>query len=158
MQRDETIDQALRRLIVVEGVDPVDAANDVVETGTRARLAEAVFPLILSRARSVERTNTRHLERTVFDGPAPDLAADATDRLTRGEAVALLNVERFPGVDGFVTWGVASAADHIARAEWQRGHAMASVRDAEHHEKAAALIDEHGASCLDEIENWADKL
>ena len=56
-------------------------------------------------------------------------------------------------VDGeMVTWGRATAAQHLARANYQRLEAQGKIDDASRHEFIATLIEKRGVTCLDDID------
>ena len=164
---DESILDALRRLIKEDGMD-VDAASDkVLGFVSRAKLAEFVRPVVLAEARRVARQVARSIEDAAFSHPPTNGRTSPADlssgggepRLSTGEARQALVATRFVLPDGqWVTWGQATAEDHRARAGWLRGLASTITTGAQRHEHAADLIDSHDATCLDDIDAWADLL
>jgi hypothetical protein len=148
----ETLEQTLRRLVIEECLSPEVAAQKALDSVSKAKLAEFVRPLVLLRAKGMERKLVRRVEETAFGDAGGDQPA-----MTRAEARRRLVAEQFPLPDGrWVPWGQATPDNHRARAGWMRKHAAAVVADAERHEQAAALIEQSGTSCLDDIPGWGD--
>lgn len=149
----ETIYQAVRRLVNREALSPPVAAQRALEGMTKAQLIEFVLPEVERLARSMDRGRVRGIERQAL-----------TERPLRAtpsnpEAVAALVAECFLVPDvGMVSWGDATASDHLARAEWQRRGAVDLVADAERHEAAAALIRKQRVRCLNDLDGWTDML
>lgn len=164
---DETINQALRRFIVDNHLDVDVAVDKTLAAVSRAKLAAFVRPIVMTEARRVARHVTRRIEDAAFSHP-PTVHATTPrsvpsgggeSRITTAEARQLLVAAQFVTPDGrWVTWGTATAEDHLARAEWQRGHAQACVTDADRHEYAAHLIAANNVTCLDEIDGWEPML
>lgn len=146
----ETIYQTVRRLVNREALSPRVAARRALENMTKAQLIEFVLPEIERLARSMDRNRVRSLEgRALTDSP---LRATPSNP----EAVAALVSECFLVPDrGMVSWGDATVADHLARAEWQRHSAQDLVADAERHEAAATLIRKRKVRCLSQIPGWS---
>lgn len=139
---DETIYQRVGALLH-EGHAPEDAALLALQGMSKAELMAFVLPEVERLARTIERSRVRRVERRAF--------SRNTGIESRPDAVKALLAESFI-VDGeIVGWGQATAEQHLARAQWQRGCAAEIVADAERHERAAALITAAGVTCLDEL-------
>lgn len=151
----ESIYQALRRLVVVERMEPSDAAWQALQGRTKAQLIDFVLPEVERLARNIARGEVRRIERRTM----PTRTMPTRKGNTRPDSIEQLIGEKFmlPGGE-FVAWGTATAEQHEARAEWQRGSAVQLVADARRHEVAATLIREAGVACLSEIADWPDHL
>lgn len=148
-QKSETLDQMLRRLVVDDGLSPEIAADKAMHSVPKTQLIDYMRPIIITQAKKHARREVREIENRAL-APAvvserPTTAEARTALVSRGFAV--------PG-KGLVDWADATTEDHLARAQWQRNSAAASITDAERHEAAAALIEQHGATCLGEIDGW----
>jgi len=62
----ETIDEALHRLVVVEGLDPAVAADKALHTVARAKLIDFVRPLVERKAWDMQRSEARRAEHQAF--------------------------------------------------------------------------------------------
>lgn len=134
-----TIYQAVRSLVMA-GQSPESAAASALDGMTKEQLIQFVLPEVERLARSFERGRVRRVERAAFAGP------------TRPDAVGRLVAESFMLPDGrLVSWGSATADDHIARAAWQRSNAADVIADAQRHELAAKLISDAGVLCLNDL-------
>lgn len=139
----ETVYSFIHRCID-EGNDSDAAAARLLRTITKAELGKFITPLLLNEGHRYERTLTRRIEAEVDARLAAGEDPISVRRKLVGESFPL------PGV-GLVKWVEATPEQHLARAAWQRTHAAASIADAERHEAAAALIEEHGVTCLADL-------
>ena len=131
------------------------AQSDTVDEATRSYLSsltaeemrDELYPGVHSRMRDIMRAITRRVEDRVFGGSDASLLSESVGDIKNG-----LEGEWFSLCDGtIVLWNEATAAQHRARAEWQRGQAHACTIDAERHEEAARLIEDAGVTCLAEV-------
>ena len=109
-------------------------------------LRSQLYPHVRNSMRLIDRGQTRRIEEKL-------LGAQSAGR----ESVVLSDLAEFIGKrfalpDGSLVETLkATVAQHAARAEWQRNMAAGSLRDAERHELAIAMIEEAGVTCLGEI-------
>ena len=139
----------LRVLVAEEvgaGRDARDAAVHAVSRVPEEELRERMVPIAEGMARDVIRRMSRAVEDDAFSVAGEH--GDIGKAISRSE---LLDAS-FALPDGrWVTWADATAADHRARAEWQREHASSCLVDADRHLEAAATIEAHGVECLSQI-------
>lgn len=144
-----TIYETLRKL-VDEGLGPDQAADRALAGATKEALARVLRPLVVMEARRLCRGDTRNLEDEVDTRIAAGEDPLSVRRKLSGSEFAL--------PDGrYVPWLDATAADHLARAGWQRRVGQACITDAERHEVAAADIEAAGVTCLRDLETAADE-
>lgn len=136
--------------LIATGVEPDEAAEQVAADADRELIADMALPSLRALARKVARDTARAhevLARQGMDDHGLDAASAARKHLVD---------QKFALPDGtWVEWAFATHNQHIERAGWMRQHADASVKDAELHEKAAALIKKHRAKCLAETPSYA---
>lgn len=136
--------------LIATGMDPDDAAQQVADEADRGLIADMALPSLRILARKVARETARAHEVLARQG-MDDLGLDAASAARKH-----LVDQKFALPDGtWVDWAYATHNQHIERARWMRQHAEASIKDAELHEKAAALIKKHRAKCLADTPSYA---
>lgn len=147
--------------MVAEGMDEATIVAELIDGMDRAELEDLARPLIFDRVRRSMRDRVRRIEHVVFGPIKPaNVRAGKSGRIrpaadgaaTRPAQMAALLRETFVVDESGrrVTWGEATGADHLARAEYLRRNATASLRTAARHEEAARIIAEDGVTCLAE--------
>lgn len=139
-----TIHETLRKL-VNEGMTPDQAADAALNRARKIDLVAYVRPLVVMKARQLQRGNTRTIEHEV-----DARIADGEDPLSVRRK---LSQSHFSLPDStYVEWLGATAEQHLARAGWLRLQADTTVATAERHEAAAAAIRAAGVTCLRDLE------
>lgn len=141
--------RALLASLYDEGFAEDDAIDRVLVDADEATMARFVRVAMRDVYRNLDRTRTRHAEDGVRTSAVGQTLGDAVS----GPAARAALMERsFSLPDGrFVEWLSATADDHRMRARWQRANATGARLDAELHEAAAAVIVEHGVTCLADL-------
>lgn len=152
----EVVPNSLRAMLherIEAGSTPEEAAEEVMASAEREAIAELALPNLIVMARRIQRDVARRAEvltRADMDELGIDAASAARKHLVD---------QKFALPDGtWVEWAYATHNQHIERATWMRQHAEASIKDAELHEQAAALIHKHKAKCLAETPSYSKEL
>ena len=146
-----TVDVELADFVEVDGIE--DATWAYLNALSIEELRAKLFPYVRNSMRILKRNRCRAIERLVFTGDDGDGTAEERHAVDLLAERRKLVDESFALPDGRrVRWLDATAADHRARAEWQRSKAKGHIDDAERHEVAASVIEEFNVSCLAEIQ------
>lgn len=139
------------RALITAGVHAEDATEQVLREMPKKPLAEYARPFVLSDAQNMERRVVRRAEDRAF-----------RDGSGSGEARLKLPQVEFKTWDvtkrtwSRVTWAKATREQHEARIVWLRTCIDDIEVDLGRHERAAKLLAERGADCLEEIPGWQD--
>ena len=147
--------------------DPADTAAAVMSAiGLAKRHRDLFFPLLRDECRRLARSAARIAERGTIDldhrrGDTHHLAVEvdeeagsghpASDTQRYSARASFLAVTFYTGT-AYVTWGDATAADHLGRITFQQSLASGIGRDIARHQRAVELLDEHDVDCLGEID------
>ena len=160
-----------QELIGIQGViraadngEDIDAVTETVIAIILDEHRRTAEELLYQPVRSFIRAARRRAERAKEDEAFRERRPEPEDKGRRPRpependrlaAMRALRAEEFwcPGY-GLVTWGKATAEQHLAHADSQRGRAATITIDAERHEEAADIIEDAGVECLNEVPGY----
>lgn len=154
--------EVARRVIVERPNADLDEVTALVIASARTRraLVALAYGPIRNRVVDVRREIVRQAESATFGHTASETrtrTADVADPLA--DRRALLSEQVYVNHDvGYVPWGMMTVEHHMARVAYLEVKIHGLAVTADRHRLAAKLIEEAGASCLDEIDDIPDEL
>lgn len=136
--------------LIADGATPEQATEAVIGPYQMAPIHDQVRGVILTAARAIAYQRQRRMERrTVFRRHST---------LTAEQRQMISAVTFRDGNGNEIEWGRATVADHQARIAWNRLRADRLAQDTARHEAARKLIEAEGATCLDDIPDWQERI